>query len=108
MKRVQTYNPSDGIRRQLPLHRGAYMKRVQTYNPSVGIRRQLYQGTPTYAAGITPAPLHRGAYTERVQTQVGALTQGSLYGVSNTTNTRKGDNTYEFWKCGMGIPRNTP
>ena len=43
------------------LLRHAYMKRVQTYNPSDGIRRQLYQGTPTYATGITPVPLHRGA-----------------------------------------------
>ena len=41
---------------------------MQTYNPSDGIRRQLYQGTPTYATGITPVPLHRGAYMGYVQT----------------------------------------
>ena len=40
---------------------------MQTYNPSDGIRRQLYQGTPTYATGITPVPLHGGAYMGYVQ-----------------------------------------
>ena len=43
-------------------------KYVQTYNPSVSLRCQLYQGTPTYATGITPVPLHRGAYMKSVQT----------------------------------------
>ena len=42
-KQIQAYNPSVGLRRQLPLHRGAYMKQMQTNNPSVGLRWQLCQ-----------------------------------------------------------------
>ena len=57
---------------------------------------------PTTPQSATlPAP-PRHAYVCR-RHYSGALTQGSLYGVSNTANTRKGGNTYEFWKCGMGI-----
>ena len=62
---------------------------------------------PTTPQSATLPALPRHAYVCR-RHYSGALAQGSLYGVSNTTNTRKGDNTYEFWKCGMGIPRNTP
>ena len=73
--RVQTYNPSVGIRRQLPLHRGAYVVSANL-QPLSQLRRRLYQGTPTYAsADLQPlsqlaltAPLTQGSLLKYVQT----------------------------------------
>ena len=61
-KSAHTYNPSVTLSVPAPLTQGSLQMYVQTCY----LRRHtasFYQGTPTYAIGITPVPLHRGSLT---------------------------------------------
>ena len=59
------------------LTQGSLYEANADLQPLSRLCRQLYQGTPTYATGITPVPLHSGAYISLYRPHSAALTNAS-------------------------------